>query len=103
MGAAGRALVQWFEVVVRPSKAPSWVGVHFVWPKALGPSPPLRNDSDPGPIPLRLVYLDPLPKSDVVEGGVKGGLKWGGGGEGGFGWDPPSSEGPPMVPAEGRP
>ena len=33
-------------------------------------------------------------------GGGRGGLKGGGGG---FGWDPPSSQGPPMVPTEGGP
>ena len=40
---------------------------------------------------------------DVLEGGGRGASERGGHGEGGFGWDPPSSRGPPMVPAEGGP
>ena len=42
-----------------------------------------------------LPSLDGIPR-DVLEGGGEGG-------EGGFGWHPPSSQGPPMVPAEGGP
>ena len=46
-----------------------------------------------------------LTTRDVLEGGGEGvggqyALERGGGG---VGWDPPSSQGPPMVPAEGRP
>ena len=37
-------------------------------------------------------YEAPLPQGCVRRGGGRG-----------FGWDPPSSYGPPMVPAEGGP
>ena len=54
-------------------------------PTSYVPPPPPPRDSNPPPPRAHRWRMLPL---------------WGGGG---VGWDPPSSQGPPMVPAEGGP